>query len=97
MKKAITITSAVFLLCGSLFPQLSRKDTIFFDLASFELKNDSKQKLSELAEFLLKKGGYKIGIYGHTDSLGTSGYNFTLAQNRAEEVMDFLNKKREAR
>ncbi len=63
---------------------------IFFDVAKWELKPESKAELDKLGAFLLKNNGVKIEIGGHTDSDGIRKNNIALSENRAKAVYDYL-------
>ena len=46
--------------------------------------------MSKLADFLGEYPDRSIAIEGHTDSVGTEAFNFTLSQRRAAAVQTFL-------
>ena len=64
---------------------------ILFDFDSYELRDASKQNLSELAETLKKYEDTEVLIEGHTDSIGNDVYNMELSEERASAVSDYLN------
>ena len=53
---------------------------------------DGYPSLLRLAELLNQNPDYKVRLEGHTDFIGSSAYNDTLSQRRAEMVRDFLVK-----
>jgi hypothetical protein len=53
---------------------------------------DGFPSLLRIAEQLQKNPGYKVTVEGHTDKLGSNGYNDKLALARATTVRDFLVK-----
>jgi outer membrane protein OmpA-like peptidoglycan-associated protein len=62
-----------------------------FETNKAVLKPVAREKLSKLSGILLAyPGEYKLGIEGHTDSVGSDGYNQQLSQARAESVRDYL-------
>jgi outer membrane protein OmpA-like peptidoglycan-associated protein len=62
-----------------------------FETNKAALKPVAREKLSKLSGILLGyPGEYKLGVEGHTDSVGTDAYNQKLSQARAESVRDFL-------
>jgi outer membrane protein OmpA-like peptidoglycan-associated protein len=63
---------------------------IFFETASFNLKEESKIELTTLIQFLNYNPGVKVEIGGHTDNVGDKQYNVTLSQNRAQSVYNYL-------
>ncbi len=68
-------------------------DAVKFPINKHELSKEAKDKLAEFAERL--KGENKnvyLEIQGHTDSVGSSEYNYSLGEARAEAVRRFLSK-----
>lgn len=63
---------------------------IFFDTDRYTLKEQSLVELEKLIDFLRKNPKLRIEISGHTDNVGTAGYNLELSRNRAKAVFDFL-------
>ncbi len=64
---------------------------IFFELNSYQLKNESFAELDKMIKFInLNK--LRIEIQGHTDSLGSESYNQKLSENRAKSVYEYLIK-----
>jgi hypothetical protein len=53
---------------------------------------DGFPSLLRLAELLKDHAGYKVQVEGHTDRLGSNGYNDKLGLARANAVRDFLVK-----
>jgi len=73
-------------------------ETLLFDYASSEVKDDAKQLLDQLAiafERMLDDAGTRlyidyISIEGHTDSSGSAGYNRGLSAERAVAVVNYI-------
>lgn len=63
---------------------------LLFDFDSYELRNETRQNLTELASSLKKYDDTELNILGHTDNVGATGYNKTLSENRANSVENFL-------
>ena len=63
---------------------------IFFDTDKSEIKDESKQELEKLINFLSENNSIRIEISGHTDNVGDSKHNMVLSENRAKSVCDFL-------
>jgi len=63
---------------------------VLFDTGSANLKTGTREKLAKVAGILLSHPGLKIQIEGHTDSVGETGYNQHLSENRAESVRTYL-------
>ncbi len=66
-------------------------EKVMFDTGKATIKVDSHQLLKDVAEVMAKhKNIKKIGIEGHTDSVGKNKSNKRLSNNRAKAVKDFL-------
>lgn len=63
---------------------------IFFDTDKSDIKDESKQELEKLINFLSENNSIRIEISGHTDNIGDSKHNMVLSENRAKSVCDFL-------
>jgi outer membrane protein OmpA-like peptidoglycan-associated protein len=61
-----------------------------FARGSADLKADAASDLRNLIAFLEEHPARTIAIEGHTDSLGTQGFNHGLSQRRADAVMAYL-------
>jgi len=62
---------------------------ILFDLNSYQLKDDAKNNIKELARVLQKYSDTNILIEGHTDDTGTNEYNQKLSEQRADAVGNY--------
>ena len=65
-------------------------NNILFASNSFELNEKTKTIIKEFSKFLNENPSITISIQGHTDDQGDVNKNFTLSQNRANAVKDFL-------
>ena len=63
---------------------------VLFDTGSFTLKPGAREKLAKVSGILLAHPGLTMQIEGHTDSVGTDGFNVRLSEQRANSVRDFL-------
>ncbi len=63
---------------------------IFFDYDKSVLRGDQKPSLDTNVVWLSAEPKAKITIEGYCDERGTSEYNRTLAQRRADAVKDYL-------
>ncbi len=63
---------------------------VLFDTGKANLKSATSQHLADLASFLSKYPLRGAIIEGHTDNVGSSGYNQGLSQQRADSVRNFL-------
>jgi outer membrane protein OmpA-like peptidoglycan-associated protein len=63
---------------------------VLFDTASANLKPGAREKLAKISGILLAHPGLKVDVEGHTDSVGSEGYNLQLSERRAASVRAFL-------
>jgi outer membrane protein OmpA-like peptidoglycan-associated protein len=73
--------------------KLTMKSGILFGFDSYSLSQDSREKLTRLAETLKDYNETNILVAGHTDNVGTDSYNMKLSEKRAEAVAGFLSSK----
>lgn len=64
---------------------------LLFDVDKSDLREQSKQNLSQLGRILNKYADTNILIEGHTDSTGAEDYNMRLSKDRAEAVAAYLS------
>jgi peptidoglycan-associated lipoprotein len=69
--------------------ELSYKD-IYFDFDRYEIKDEAKPILEELANWLIKNKGTMVLLEGHCDERGTNQYNLALGDRRANSTKEFL-------
>ena len=60
--------------------------SIYFDLDKYDIKDEFKDLVAAHAKFLVANRGFKVLLQGNTDERGTSEYNLSLGQKRAESV-----------
>jgi outer membrane protein OmpA-like peptidoglycan-associated protein len=63
---------------------------LLFDFDSDKLRPEARSNLDNLAANLSTFGDSKLMLVGHTDSVGTAGYNQTLSERRALAVGTYL-------
>jgi outer membrane protein OmpA-like peptidoglycan-associated protein len=68
----------------------SRIDMILFDFDKANLKPSFTRFLNDLGAILQENPTIELDIRGHTDAVGSSKYNYTLGENRALSVADYL-------
>ncbi|MEO0581979.1 MAG: OmpA family protein [Bacteroidota bacterium] len=68
-------------------------DTVFFDFDSDYLKPSHMDQLDSMSSKFLSYPTYYVEIYGHTDSIGSTGYNLELSEMRARKVALYLIEK----
>lgn len=57
---------------------------------SYDIDEDSKEKVKEFAEFIKSKPDQKLLIVGHTSSKGDADLNMKLSKNRAQSIYNEL-------
>ena len=70
--------------------QSIRLNNIFFDFAKATLREDSFHELDRILPYFEKFANLKIGLGGHTDSVGSDAANQKLSEDRAKSVRDYL-------
>ena len=65
-------------------------DSIHFDFDKATLRPDDRELLSRIAGVLLTAYGFRLGIHGHTDDVGSGEYNQALSERRARSVRNYL-------
>lgn len=68
-------------------------DSIYFERASAQLKQDSVTTLDSLVDYLHENPNIKMKIIGHTDLTGNFEDNMVLSKDRARSVRDYLVRK----
>ncbi|MEX2352861.1 MAG: OmpA family protein [Gammaproteobacteria bacterium] len=63
---------------------------VLFETGRSDLRGGSATNLDKLAVFLQKYQDRNVVIEGHTDSIGTDEYNYSLSQRRADSVRSYL-------
>jgi outer membrane protein OmpA-like peptidoglycan-associated protein len=65
-------------------------ENVFFEFDEYSLKTESISSLKRLVKFLAENPNVNILIAGHTDNVGSAGYNQGLSLQRAKSVQEFL-------
>ena len=63
---------------------------VLFDTGKYSLKPGAREKLAKVAGILLAYPGLNIEVGGYTDNVGGDEMNYTLSENRAGSVRDYL-------
>ncbi len=66
---------------------------VFFDLAKWDLRPESKEALDQVYEILVKNPNIVIELRSHTDYRDTDANNDLLSQRRAQACVDYLIEK----
>jgi outer membrane protein OmpA-like peptidoglycan-associated protein len=64
--------------------------TINFDFNSAKLDDNSRAALREQAKWIAQFPEIQFKVYGHTDLVGSSGYNKSLGLRRARAAVNYL-------
>jgi outer membrane protein OmpA-like peptidoglycan-associated protein len=65
-------------------------DGVLFDFDTADLTDTSNETLDTVTQYLTAHPDQSFYVVGHTDSVGTYEYNFSLSQNRARSVIAAL-------
>jgi len=68
----------------------SRSYHLEFETGSAVIRPESDKMLDEIFESAVVAEGLKLGIYGHTDNIGSDDVNVPLSEKRADAVRDYL-------
>ena len=63
---------------------------VFFQSDSYDLLDQSRIELDRLVYFMAQNPDVAVEIGGHTDNIGSTGYNDELSEKRALSVWQFL-------
>jgi outer membrane protein OmpA-like peptidoglycan-associated protein len=61
-----------------------------FQTGSATLQPSVREKLAKIAGIVSSHPGLTLSVEGHTDSIGSDGYNQTLSEKRAQTARDYL-------
>jgi outer membrane protein OmpA-like peptidoglycan-associated protein len=67
-----------------------KTEAVYFNFDSSNIREDAKEELDRLAEYLVKNESMKLKIEAHTDSRGNAAYNKYLSDKRAKASKDYL-------
>ncbi|MEO7444758.1 MAG: OmpA family protein [Ferruginibacter sp.] len=70
--------------------QVFRLNNVFFDFDKYDLRPESFTELNRVLLFLVDHPNIVIEMSAHTDSRGSDEYNFTLSDNRARSVVQYI-------
>ena len=70
--------------------QVVRLNNVFFDFDKWNLRPESYIELDRVVQLLIENPTIEIEMSAHTDSHGTDTYNYTLSDNRARSVMEYI-------
>jgi len=63
---------------------------VLFDTGKSDLRSPAREALARLSGIVLNYPSLRLAIEGHTDSTGSTEFNQTLSQKRADAVHDYL-------
>jgi outer membrane protein OmpA-like peptidoglycan-associated protein len=67
-----------------------RLNNVFFDFDKWDLRHESFVELDRVVKLLEENPAIEIEMSAHTDSKGADEYNFTLSDNRAKSVREYI-------
>ena len=70
--------------------QVVRLNNVFFDFDKWDLRPESFVELDRVVKLLKENPAIEIEMSAHTDSRGSDEYNFTLSDNRAKSVREYI-------
>jgi outer membrane protein OmpA-like peptidoglycan-associated protein len=70
--------------------QVFRLNNVFFDFDKYSLRPESFVELDRVVSFLNEYPNIEIEMSAHTDSKGSDEYNYTLSDNRAKSVREYI-------
>lgn len=65
--------------------------SVFFEFDSAQLTQDAQEKLTNVADILVKHPELKVRIEGNADERGSEQYNLALGQRRADAAKKYLD------
>lgn len=70
--------------------QVVRLNNVFFDNDKYDLRPESFVELDRVVKLLTENPQIEIQINAHTDSNASDEHNYTLSNNRAKSVADYI-------
>jgi peptidoglycan-associated lipoprotein len=67
-----------------------RVKNAYFDFNKFDIRPDARENLAQTADYLRDFPQVKVTIEGHCDERGSTEYNLTLGDRRANAVKQYL-------
>ena len=67
-------------------------DGIYFDTGKADLKPESQKAIGEIVKLLKADGALRVYVVGHTDNVGGTDSNMKLSADRAQSVVQALQK-----
>ena len=67
-----------------------KTEAVYFNFDSSSIRDDAKEELDRLANYLVNNQDMKLKIESHTDSRGSAVYNKYLSDKRAKASKDYL-------
>jgi peptidoglycan-associated lipoprotein len=63
---------------------------VHFEFDRYDLTEDTRRSLEDLAQALKANPAFNVQIEGHADERGTTEYNLALGERRAQAAKDYL-------
>lgn len=65
-------------------------EAVLFDFGSAELRPEAEAALAAVVDLFARRPKARAEVAGHTDAVGSAGFNQSLSQQRATAVVDWL-------
>jgi outer membrane protein OmpA-like peptidoglycan-associated protein len=63
---------------------------VLFDSGKYSLRPGAREKLAKVSGIILGHPGLRLEVEGHTDNVGSDGFNQRLSEERGTAVRDYL-------
>ncbi len=88
--KPATVTAGVIMVGNRIVDIGDKIYPIYFDFDKAELRSDSRETLSELAQWMKNNPSVDIRVDGNCDERGSNEYNLALGETRAASAKKYL-------
>ncbi len=88
--KPAAVTAGVIMVGNRIVDIGDKVYPIYFDFDKSELRSDSRNTLSELAQWMKNNPSVDLRIDGHCDERGSNEYNLALGETRADSARKYL-------
>jgi OOP family OmpA-OmpF porin len=76
---------------------MSLRGVVYFDFDRYDIRGEQLDAAKQIADAvqsqMATEGQVQVKVDGHTDAMGSSGYNMALGERRALAVKEFLTRK----
>jgi len=90
LDQKLSPVTSVDVVTNSKSEPIFKTEAVYFNFDSFSIREDAKEELDRLADYLVDNQNIKLKIESHTDSRGAAAYNKYLSGKRANASKDYL-------